>query len=803
MVGVILLLYTIVYFYVSANKKSIIKQVTTEISKRMNGNVSIRDVELSFFTNFPKISVVLHNIVIRDTMYEKHRHTFFEADKVFVRVGFWKMVKKQSSLTGLRIEDGTMYLFTDTSGFTNKYLFDMKSDTAKAGTKKGNNELKNIELKNVRFIIEDLQKEKLHNLLVNKLDADIKEDNDSTLNVDIDNNMFVNSLAFNLPRGSYLKEKSFAGKFLLRYDKGNKQIQFDSIDVNIAKHPFNLTGRFDLAEVAGRKPQFSFTVHTKNVEYEFAKKLLTQKIDSALSIMSATNKLDISASIIGPIRGGEPLIRAWWTARHSDVKSPLVEFDDCSFTGSYINEVVPGLPRKDPNSKIEIETFTGKWQGLPITSEKIIINDLNKPTLICDIKSSFPLTTLNDFLNSAAITLSGGQASVDISYKGPLAKNRTYNSFVNGAITIKNGTADYNPRSIPLKNVNGKILFQNSDVLVKNLSCQVLNNNIIMEGSAKNALSLVNTEPNKVILDWSIYSPSLNLGSFTSLLQQRKKVVTTKKGLGNKLESTARKLDAVLESGSINLSLKADKLLYKKFDATDVTAYVTILQNSWQLQKVNLNHAGGHMNITGSLEDKSANYHLAKVNVELENVDVSKTFAAFSNFGQDGITSESIRGKLTSEINASLALDDSGKVYPSSMDGVVNFSLKDGALIDYEPVKKLQIFLFKKRDFANIQFAELKNTLEIKNQEVKISRMEIQSSVLSMFVEGIFSMKKTTDITIQVPLSNLKKRGASYTPENVGTDRKGGPSIYIRGTPGEDGNVKFKYDLFHKFRKDK
>ncbi len=81
--------------------------------------------------------------------------------------------------------------------------------------------------------------------------------------------------------------------------------------------------------------------------------------------------------------------------------------------------------------------------------------------------------------------------------------------------------------------------------------------------------------------------------------------------------------------------------------------------------------------------------------------------------------------------------------------------------------------------------------------------MEIQSSVLSMFVEGIYSQKGGTDMSIQVPLSNLKKRGDDFNPENLGADKKGGRSIHIRGQPGPDGNVKFKLDIFNKFDKQK
>jgi AsmA-like C-terminal region/Protein of unknown function len=478
-----------------------------------------------------------------------------------------------------------------------------------------------------------------------------------------------------------------------------------------------------------------------------------------------------------------------------------LDIDNSSFTGTYTNEIVPGLPRKSPNSGIELRNFSGEWQGLPVTSDKIIVTDFTNPLLVCDLKSGFALTRLNTFFTNSSLNLEGGDALINISYKGPIKKNTSDNSFVNGSVIIKNGLINYTPRNIPLKNVNGTLIFLNSDVLVQKLQCQVLNNQVVMDGTAKSLLSLMNTEPNKVVLDWNIYSPSLNLASFIPLLKARKNITTANRS-GN-IKNLSQKIDEVLEKGSINVNLKADKLIYKKFDANNAIANFTILQNSWELQKVSLQHAGGQMDISGSLIDQRANYHHAKINVQLKEVDVSKTFAAFNNFGQDGITSKSIRGKLSSVTKINMNLDDDGNVYPSSVEGQVDFQLKNGALADYEPIMKIQDVVFKKRDFSNVMFAELKNRLEIKKTEVIINRMEIQSSVLSMFVEGIFSTAGNTNISIQLPLSNLKKRDKTYVPENLGIDKKGGMSIFLRGTPGPDGNVKFKYDLLKKFRKGK
>ena len=265
----------------------------------------------------------------------------------------------------------------------------------------------------------------------------------------------------------------------------------------------------------------------------------------------------------------------------------------------------------------------------------------------------------------------------------------------------------------------------------------------------------------------------------------------------------AANIDNVFEEGSLHVNLHAARLLYKKFEASNVIANVLLLPDRYTINNVSMEYAGGSITLNGSVLLQKDNHHLAEANVIIENADVSKVFNAFNNFGQDGIKAENLEGKLFAKINASLELDDEGKANPNTIKSIVDFSLRNGALNDFEPVKKIQSFIFKKRDFDNIRFAELKDKLEIANQEIKINRMEIESTVLSMYVEGIYSMKGTTDMSIQIPLSNLKKRGDNYIPENKGLNKKTGKSIFLRGRPGADGNVQFKLDLFNKFKKDK
>jgi hypothetical protein len=103
---------------------------------------------------------------------------------------------------------------------------------------------------------------------------------------------------------------------------------------------------------------------------------------------------------------------------------------------------------------------------------------------------------------------------------------------------------------------------------------------------------------------------------------------------------------------------------------------------------------------------------------------------------------------------------------------------------------------------SNISFAELKNKFSINNFQVTIPRMEIQSSAIALFVEGLYDMKKVASrIDIQVPLKGLKKRDSSYVPTNIGVDAKAGTSIYLEGKNDKTGKVKFGLNTSRTLRK--
>jgi hypothetical protein len=791
-----LILVIAVFLYVSFNKQKIIRQVTAEISNHINGRIVIGNIELSFLRNFPHVSVLLQNVSITDSLYDLHHYTFFKGKEIFVSINVLKLISHKPPIKGIWLRTGELYLYTDSTGYTNTYLLRLKKDSAVSRQSEAKNELKNLVLKGVRFIVDDRKKGKLYDLVINQLKAGVNN-KENGLVLATRCNIVIKSLAFNTSRGSFVKDKIFSGRFNVSYQKDLKLLSFDSIKIHLSGHPFNLSAQLELA---GAQPQYKLRIQTHNVSYDFIRSALPQKLANALSIVDINNSLNANAAITGPLKGGDPKVYVTWQARKINLKTLFMDFEQATFNGFYSNEVVAGLPRKDPNSVIEINDFTANWHGLPVASKKIRILDLYKPLLICDLTSNFPLTKLNEQIGSKTLYLNQGEGTVQLNYAGPLVRNDNTNSFLNGTVLFKDAVIEYIPRKVEMKKVNGRLVLKNSDVFVEDLRCDVLNNAIVMDGQAKSLLTLINTQPDKANINWNIHMPTINLGSF--LYMFKSKETGRRQSSKKSLQAIADKIDDFIERGRFQVKLNAGKLVYKDFEGRNALADITLLNDRYIINNVSMDHSGGHIGVKGNLLNRS-NFYQANLEVHMDNVDVSKVFAGFNNFGQDGLTAQSIEGKLSTDIEASLNIDNYGHVIPSTIKSRVEFSLKDGALNNYEPIKKLQRFIFKKRNFDNIRFAELKSRLEISNQEVRINRMEIQSTVMSIFIEGVYNKKGTTDISIQVPLSNLKKRDEDYNPENIGVDKKGGKSIFIRGKPGEDGNIKFKLDLFKKYNKEK
>jgi hypothetical protein len=156
---------------------------------------------------------------------------------------------------------------------------------------------------------------------------------------------------------------------------------------------------------------------------------------------------------------------------------------------------------------------------------------------------------------------------------------------------------------------------------------------------------------------------------------------------------------------------------------------------------------------------------------------------------------------MNADIKLTGLLTDKARIVPNSLKGTIDFSIMDGQLIDFEPMAKIQETVMKKRDLSEVRFGTLQNSLDIDSTTLTLHRMEIRSTAFTLYAEGTYDLKNGADMSLQVPLSNLKGHSGDIPPESRGNDSKAGLSVRLRAKTGDDGKLKITWDPFRKASK--
>ncbi len=790
-------LWLLVWGYVIINKKSLLSKVNTELTRRVKGEIHIGDLEPSLLSTFPNISIRLSQVFVRDSLWKYHHHDLFKADKVFVRLGLFSLFSGSPEIRKVIIETGAIFIFSDTTGYSNEYLFQSKKpgENNNTGSKSS---IPDIELRKVHLTVDFKDRNKLFNFDIFQLKCDIKQ-NGNSLRLTIRTDLLVNSLAFNTDMGSFVKGKTVKGKFNLDFDLGKKKLAFTDINLKVDDHPFNFSGMFDFSS---KPPLYYFAIKTKKILFKKASLLVSDNIQQRLDSFVIEKPIDVSAIIDGrTLPNKMPLVDVDAQINNNNITIPLGRFTDVSLRGRFNNQVIKTETRSDANSGFYFTGCSGKWENIPIKSDTVKIINLKHPIMDCDLHSSVELSALNDLLGTNTIEFSKGNCKADVTYHGIVMKSDTASASIFGSVNLEQASVKYIPRNLLFTNCSGSLVFDDKDFFVKALKTHIGNSYLLMNGAVKNLTSLIDKSPEKLILNWNIASPKIVLSDFISFLNKRSTVIS-KTASSKKILKLANQVDKMLNDCNVELQLNADRLIYKKFNAEKVAANLQLTDKMLALKNVLVEHAGGTLVLNGSLTE-GINQNLIKLNSNMNNVDVTKIFTAFSNFGQDGIIDKNLKGRLSANIAITGSISSKAEIDRNSLKGVIDLHLKDGELINFDPVKKISQTAFKNRDFSDIRFAELTNKLEINGSEIKVNRMEIQSTVLTMFVEGIYDVKKGSDLSIQIPLNNLAKRGDDFELRNKGVNSKTGMSIHLRARTGEDGKAKISWDPFKRALKKK
>jgi hypothetical protein len=789
-VGALIVLVFIAFvgiaLYVNANKKELLVSITKALNKNLNGQVSVQNMEPTLLKGFPGVSISLQNLALRDSLWGQHKHTFLEAKDLDVSINTLALLTGTIEIKKIGINNASIYLFTDSNGYSNTSVFKKKDKAAPVNEEEKNSdaEIRKFTLSNVSFTVDNQKGHKLFQFMVQELKGDV-DYLSSGWAADIHLKTLAKSLAFNTRRGSFIKDKMLEGPFNIQYNGDTETIVVAPNTLNIGEDPFIIGAKFNLSK---EPSEFSINIEAKDIQWRNASALLAPNISSRLNMFNLSKPIHVKCDIVGDMgAGGDPLLNVVANIKDNELTTPGGTVKNCNFTGIFTNNYVNGKGLNDANSAIKLYHFKGSYEEMPFSIDTAFINNLEKPIATGLFKSNFAVSKLNNLIGADLLKFSKGTADVQLAYSADIVDFKLTKPRVAGFVNVKNADLSYVPRKLNFKNTSISLNFKNDDLFINNIRLQSGKSVVYMEGSVKNFMNLYYTAPEKILLTWQIRSPQLHLGEFLGFFGKR--VPEPKKR--TKKSNFSDDLNEVFAKSNVEMHIRVNKVYYNKFLATDAVADLLLTESGIAIKNIGVKHGGGFLKLTGKVTQKGTRNNF-QINTQLSNVDISHFMYSFNDFGMKTLTSKNLRGYLFSKMNVSGSITDQGKLLPSTVAGTMVFDLKKGALLNFEPVKNVGKFAFPLRDLDNIAFNNLNGKFDIKGEEITINPMQINTSLLNMDVAGIYSFNKGTNIALDVPLRNPKKDEELSDKKEISERRMKGIVLHLLATDGEDGKIKIK-----------
>jgi len=788
---VVILTWLASAFYISRNKKEILSSILSQLNKNLTGEITATSMEPTLLKGFPGVSVSLNGVLLRDSLWAKHKHDLLKAQDIDVSLNVLSLIFGSVNINQITLNNASIYIYTDTAGYSNTSIFKSKSPTEKKTDTKSSTDfaVKKIDFNQVNVIVDNQKRFKLFNFNIDQVQGRLKYP-DSGWTGKIKLKTMVNSFAFNTRKGSFLKDKLLEGTLSAHYSKAEEAVFLDPEVLNIGEHPFKIGAKIDLA-----KSGFAISIAVDQILFKEVALLLSPNISSKLLKFGIEKPIDIRGNIIddGSGKYGDPLIKVGIKVRDNVVTIPAGTLTATNFDGSFTNQDTVGGIIGDENSSIKFHNLRAKYFNAPLKIDTFTVNNLSRPIATGLVTSEFPLSNLNNSIGTNDFEFKNGTANLRLYCKADIDNFRFTKPVVSGKIQIANADILYIPRKLHLVKSALNINFNQNDLSIQNGHFQLGKSELNVDCQIANFANLYYTDPDKILVNLKMHSPQLYLNEFLPFLGPR----TTKKKSRSttSMKSASKELSNVLEVSKMNIRLTVDKAIYDKFSAKNLDADISLRGEGIYFNKISVAHAGGLLSMNGNIIQETASNSF-KINSKISHVSVSDFFYSFDNFGQKSITSKNLKGYLSSLVNISGRISHTGKVLPRSINGKVVFNLSNAALVNFEPMVKVGKFAFANRNLSNVEIKNLDGTLNVRGDKVDISPMQINSSAMNFNVKGVYALGTGTNVEMDIPLRN-PKGDENLTRQEKRAARMKGIVLHLKAVDDDKGGIKIRWNKDH------
>ncbi|MBL7930866.1 MAG: hypothetical protein JNL60_03135 [Bacteroidia bacterium] len=761
-IGVIILFLLVgasIFVLITFYKKEIAVILTDNLRTDYGLHLEVEDVDVSLFSNWPHASVKLKNVVIANDADHQKVMPLLKAGSLALSLNLENVLKKKFVVNNISLKDAEVFLIKETDGSRN---FEFRKPKPVPGRTAPaiDFDVQKISLERVKFGFRN--KERGQDIGIDLMDVDVKlKIYADGVKAELKGKTLVDQLLFNPKNGAFLSHTRAILDVQMHFLNKEKTLCiYPGSSAEIDGHNYQVLSLINL----GEKRTLDLKISSEKIKFERVVSLLNPKIRKTLSNFEVLRPLD--ASILIHVNLGqkeEPVLLAEVIGKDCDLQigKSKIPYSGLYFKGRIIS-LDSSRQRGDmEHARVEFTQVKGRVYDFPFTAN-VLVQNLQTPSITINASLLVEAKKIKTRVSSDFILK--GSALATIKYSGPTNKLNSQ-EFLKEPMKLQAYLLfnDFSYKEIDrpyVYAVSGKASLANESLRFDNLKLKSSIADATLKGQANGFVSYALGYTKGFSASLSANTPFLDLNPVLANNAEKKEE--------EKMDSKAVAANTKKISDShfeFKVNLHADKFLVRKVEASNATLDLYYKDNSLLINNLNVNTCDGKIKAKASIKD----FNQISSTITVEQVNVTKLFSAFENFGQSAIVSENLKGNISLDAQFKTELNKDMQIKNETMAGEVKLRLKEGHLINFEPVQNLSNFLFKNRDFNDVSFTDLTETFKIRGYEMKIEELEIGSNVLNLYVvNGLYNFKGNSSINILVPWNNLKKRGKDYVPKNSG-----------------------------------
>lgn len=764
-------------------KGKIISLVKKEVNNKLNAKVDFKDVNISFFRRFPKVSVGLDDLQVIGTGY-------FEADTLLSAKRLDATMDIMSFIRGSNMSVSNVYLISprinaiiNKDGLANWDIIKLTPGKTGSDTAAG----KPFNLKLDYYSIE--------NGYINYMDAQsnmsfVAENLNHSGSGDFTSDQFTlqtktasDAISFNYGAIPYLSNVKSNFNADIKINNKDSTYSFDGLDILL--NDLKLTGKGVINKVAnGYGMDISFK--SPSTDFKNILSLITPIYQKEFSKVTATG----SAIFEGYVKGiyADSTMPGYHLA--AEVKDGSFKYTDLPKAVQQINfkVLVDNPDGQTDNAVVDITNGHLAIDNEPFDFRLLVKKPVSNMFVDAAAKGKLDLGQVGNYVKLEKGTSIAGLMNADVAVKGNVKdiEHKQFNDFyAAGTVDVNNFkyvSPDY-PTGVKINTLHTN--FTPTKIDVSNLSGQYMNSNFNGGGQINNLLSYL-LSGRALSADLTIHADKINLNDWMGVPVETTANANTTKTV----KSTTDKAFVVPANLDISLSTKVDNIKYDQVEMQNLSGSLQVKDETVTLNNINGNALGGTMKINGSYSTKESKTKPAiAMSYDVAQVDIQKTFYAFNTAQKLMPIGKFLAGKLTSVLSANGKLGEDMSIDMSTLSGNGNLFLIEGFLSKFAPLDKIASVLNVK-ELQSISLKDVKTFFEFSNGKLLVKPFTVKIKNIEMEIGGLqgigFDEGINYAINVKLPRALMGTQGNQFVDNLV-------RSVNAKGIPlnvGENVNLK-------------